>query len=846
MRRLREFRIKCGLPSGTFVMALALGLGMSPSTGHATIAVRDLWATDGEVRAVAQANNTLYVGGTFSHVGPATGSAVALDPVTAVARAPYPKVAGTARAVVPDGNGGWYIGGSFTALQGKRRDNLAHIDANGLVTSWNPGVDGEVLDIAAAGGVVYVVGWFQKVGTSGGNVIQRDGVVAINAATGIATHWDPDPDYPPNEVEVGDGKVYLAGDFRTMYSSTAPQPRAGVAEFTEVIPGNIGSGALTGTFAGADPSFIEMNALELTSGKLFMGGRYTSGTYVRIYDVTAGSYVPYNVEVNGYVYDMALNPANGTFFVGGSFDSIAGQPRTNLAALDLATGTVVPSWNIAAGEFAAGSFVQALTLTPNGLFVGGYFFTLGGASREGLGLVDPLSSTVLGWDPRSIGIILSTEFDGTSLYVAGGFPIINTVPRTNLAAIDEASGVALSWSPSTNGPVEALMVNGSTVYVGGQFSTVNGTTRNRAAAVDAVTGALTAFNPNVDPFGPTTVKTFAISGSMVYMGGVFTTVRGVERIGIAAVSATTGALLTWNPFSNGAVHSITYVPGGILSGPLLFVGGDFTYMGGVRDYVAMLDPATAAALNPLNSPNGPVYSMFVEPLPPGYGGYNEIFMGGPFSTVGGQPRNRIASLAAFGAVTAWNPNANGIVYSIRKVGSTVYVGGQFGTIGGQNRTGLAAIDGAGTATVWDPLAGFFGSVYSIVESAGTLYVGGSFAFIAQASHAHFAGLDQVVTAVNTEPAPGVVPTAVRAAPNPFDQSTKIQLTLATNGETRVTVYDVAGRRVRDVYRGWLPSGRHTIPWDGRNDGGQPVAAGVYFVGVKTQAATVGSKVYRLN
>ena len=255
----------------------------------------------------------------------------------------------------------------------------------------------------------------------------------------------------------------------------------------------------------------------------------------------------------------------------------------------------------------------------------------------------------------------------------------------------------------------------------------------------------------------------------------------------------------------------------------------------------MLDPATAAALNPLNSPNGPVYSMFVEPLPPGSGGHNEIFMGGPFSSVGGQPRNRIASLAAFGAVTSWNPNANGIVYSIRKVGTTVYVGGQFSTIGGENRTGVAAIDGTGTATVWDPLAGLSGRVYSIVESAGTLYVGGSFTSIAQMSQAHFAGLGQVVTAVTTEPAPGV-PTAVRAAPNPFDQSTKIQLTLATNGETRVTVYDVAGRRVRDVYRGWLPSGHHTIPWDGRNDGGQPVAAGVYFVGVRTQAATLGSKV----
>ena len=99
------------------------------------------------------------------------------------------------------------------------------------------------------------------------------------------------------------------------------------------------------------------------------------------------------------------------------------------------------------------------------------------------------------------------------------------------------------------------------------------------------------------------------------------------------------------------------------------------------------DPATATILGSLNTPNGWVQSLFVEPLPPGYGGYNQIFLGGQFSSVGGQPRNRIASLAAFGPVTSWDPNANGTVHSIAQVGSTVYVGGAFGTIGGAGSLG---------------------------------------------------------------------------------------------------------------------------------------------------------------
>ena len=105
-------------------------------------------------------------------------------------------------------------------------------------------------------------------------------------------------------------------------------------------------------------------------------------------------------------------------------------------------------------------------------------------------------------------------------------------------------------------------------------------------------------------------------------------------------------------------------------------------------------------------------------------------------------------------------------------------------------------------------------------------------------------MGQVVTAVESAPVPDVTPTALRAAPNPFDRSTKIQLSLVTGGETRVMVYDVAGRRVREVHRGWLSPGRHTLPWDGLDDAGQPTSAGIYFVGVKTPAGTVGSKVYR--
>lgn len=846
MRRPNEPRSGCGLHEAMLVVGLAMGLTMIPRGAHSTIPVHDLWAPDGEVRAVAQGNNTVYLGGTFSHVGPVSGSAVALDLGTAVAQAPYPKVNGRVNAVEPDGSGGWYIGGSFTTVQGRRRDNLAQIDAAGQVTSWNPGTNGEVYDIAVGDGVVYVAGQFTDVfvGPRVG-VVVRFGAAAIDASTGVATHWTPSPDGISTGVEVGGGKVYLAGYFTAIYYDGASgQPRPCLAEFTEVVPGDPTTGALTELFAGSDPSLDHIGELELSGGKLFFVPVTSSDNYLRIYDVTAGAFLPYIVTASGPIYAIALDQANGVFFIGGAFGHVQGIPLglgAPIAKLDLATGFPIP-WSDGTDDD-----VLTLAVVANKLLVGGEFSILGGLPRRGLGLVD-LVAGVSDWDAACRGDVRAVAVDGATVYAGGEFSIVNSVPRSNLAAIDEASGAALAWNATANATVEALMVSGSTVYMGGKFSSVNGTTRNRAAAVDAVTGALTAFNPNVEVGLSTTVKAFAISGSTVYMGGVFGTVRGVERIGIAAVSATTGALFGWDPGSNGGVYSISYVPGGVFGGPIIVVGGDFTFIGGqFRNYVATLDPSTGAS-GALDSPNGPVHSMFVEPVP-AFGGFNEILIGGPFTSIAGQPRNHIGSLAAFGLVTSWNPNANGVVYAIAKVGSTRFVGGAFTTIGGQDRTAIAAIDANGMATAWDPHPAIefplTPVLYSVLESGGTLYAGGTFTSIAETRHSHFAGMGQTVTAVESEPAPGVTPMALRAAPNPFEHSTMVQFSLASGGKARVAVFDVAGRRIRELHNGWLPTGRHTMAWDGRDGSGQPVGAGIYFLGVRTQDGQLGSKVYRM-
>lgn len=63
---------------------------------------------------------------------------------------------------------------------------------------------------------------------------------------------------------------------------------------------------------------------------------------------------------------------------------------------------------------------------------------------------------------------------------------------------------------------------------------------------------------------------------------------------------------------------------------------------------------------------------------------------GAFSTIGGQPRARLAALdATTGLATAWDPGSNNPVLALAVSGSTVYAGGAFTTIGGKVRQGLA-------------------------------------------------------------------------------------------------------------------------------------------------------------
>ena len=83
---------------------------------------------------------------------------------------------------------------------------------------------------------------------------------------------------------------------------------------------------------------------------------------------------------------------------------------------------------------------------------------------------------------------------------------------------------------------------------------------------------------------------------------------------------------------------------------------------------------------------------------------------------------------------------------------------------------------------------------------------------------------------------GVVPEAFSLAqnyPNPFNSSTAIGFALPRAGAIQLAVFNALGQQVAVLAEGTYPVGSYTLRWDGVNDGGRTLAAGLYFYRLQT-------------
>lgn len=103
----------------------------------------------------------------------------------------------------------------------------------------------------------------------------------------------------------------------------------------------------------------------------------------------------------------------------------------------------------------------------------------------------------------------------------------------------------------------------------------------------------------------------------------------------------------------------------------------------------------------------------------------------------------------------------------------------------------------------------------------------------------WAPLDEVTT-VDPELTAGIQ--VFLPHPNPLNPQTEISFSLARATALKLRIFDSRGRLVRSLLEGSFGPGRMAVEWDGRDDQGRALAAGVYLVRLAHGSGFVSCKV----
>jgi hypothetical protein len=703
-------------------MASRIGLAVIAVAASSSVGIADpaltldhTFVTNGGVTTTLVDGNTLYLGGSFTYVGQRSGGFALVSADTGAWNKSLPQTAGGAIfTIIPDGGGGYFVGGDLRAADSMRLRGLAHLTAAG---AWDPkfapSFDGYVYAMAHDATTLYVGGDFRHV-----NGVARANFAAFDLATGQLTSLSRDTSGQIDSMSLDGSMLFIGGSF----GSIDGQARANVARLD--VP--------SATVAAWNPTANgEVKAVFATGSTVYVAGRFTklgsqTRNHVGAIDAGTAAIRGFNPNTAGEVDVIARQ--NGALYLGGHLGTVGGQPRSDVAAVDSSTGAVLAFDAQVHTQFGG---IQALLATPSAVYIGGYGLdSIGGQPHENAGAVDPTTGVALSWNPFPSGRVTALAVHPNGILVGGPFTSVNGQPRSNLAAIDLTTGRATAWKPTTtvdpslNTSVQAIVKQGSAIYIGGFFSTINGQPRVNLGAVDATTGALLPFRADTTPDprnGNGTVFTLASMSSALYVGGEFISISGAARNYLAAVDLSTGAAQAWNPNPNNVVYTLLPL------GSRIYAGGQFSTINGVSNLrMSVLDATTAAP--------GPDYNVQGAVISLAYDGTN-VIVGGQYSQIAGVTRSSLAAIVpGTTTVTSWTPAlpAGSFIHVIAVAPTSIYVGSVVSaTVVVDRSTGAlqhpsTALPEASSITILPSklvLGGDFGSINTLAQSGIAVYSG---------------------------------------------------------------------------------------------------------------------------
>lgn len=709
-------------------------------TTGATISAPSVNST---VHDFEESSNGVYLGGAFTNSGYFQPNLGIVDANTALADQSFPDANSSSQVIIDDENGGWFIGGSFSTIEGQSTTRLTHILSDySIDPNFNCSPNSTVEALFLDGNDLYIGGSFSSVN---GVTITR--LAKVNATDGtVEAAWNPAPNSTVLSItDAGDN--ILAGGFFTAVGGRVTDRymiRVGKA-----------SGETIQTLA---PNSTVIT-FEPSADGLYAGGSFTEVGYYHpnLARLSGNSTTPNRdfPTTNSTVLGV-IDDGSGGFYMHGQFTQVNGVSKTRIAHI-LADGSVDLDF-----DANINNTVNDIFLEGNDLYVGGTFTSINSQSAIRVAKLNATTGELeTDFTPDVNSTVESVSFDNGVLYIGGSFTLINGITRNRLAALD-ANGDPTAWDPNVNSTVlEIKSFNGS-IYVGGSFNTIGGITSNRIAAIDPITGALESFDAGSVN---STVNDFEFSGTSLFIGGSFTSIEGNTRGRIAELNANTGALQPLDISFNSTVEDIA------VSGNLLGIGGFFTTIDGAsQPYFAEIDINTNTLTDRILGLNSFVYGLNYEgsdlilagsfnlvgssqiqrileydPITDELTSFNagtvngsveaihllggELFIGGSFTSVNGSPRQRLASIdPETASVNALDVQFNSTIQSLDSQDDRLYAAGFFTTVNGNNDRGVVAIDLTdGTLADWD--ANPSGSIEVAKATPNGIILGGSFQYL---------------------------------------------------------------------------------------------------------------------
>ena len=244
-------------------------------------------------------------------------------------------------------------------LLGLTESGVAGAAAGGPVSStaasWTPqlatsGTDGtveQVRQIVQCGSTMYAVGKFTQV-KNGATVVTRNNAFSFSATNGVITAWDPNVNGQVDTVAFTGGdcsKAFIGGTFTSVGGTTVKN----IAKVNTTDTGTVDT-----TFFNSSGGRVAH--LEAMQGHLLVGGNF-AGYLKSVSPATgrsdgygtpaiSGNYVFPGVKSNSTrIYNMTPSPDGTAVLMMGVFTSVGGQPRKQIFRLNLTPGAAtVSAW----------------------------------------------------------------------------------------------------------------------------------------------------------------------------------------------------------------------------------------------------------------------------------------------------------------------------------------------------------------------------------------------------------------------------------------------------------------------------------------------------------------------